>query len=109
MSKKSVPCQINIPKNTKQVSLPVTFILPHGIGQTKSRWKYYGNISKKTTMTYAFKMLKQMFSHTCFIPCIFPIIAFVTDPFKWNSSVVSPTYSLPQHLHVRRSDNYHYN
>ena len=33
-------------------------------------------------MTFAFKMLKQMFLHTCFIPCIFPITAFVTVPSK---------------------------
>ena len=44
--------------------------------------KCYGNISKKTTMTFAFKMLKQMFLHACFIPCIFPIIAFVIVPSK---------------------------
>ena len=45
-------------------------------------YKCYGNISKKTTMTFAFKMLKQMFLHTCFIPCIFPVIAFVIVPSK---------------------------
>ena len=39
-------------------------------------YKSYRNISKKTIMTFAFKMLKQMFLRTCFIPCIFPIIAF---------------------------------
>ena len=33
---KSVPGLINMPKNTKQVSLPVTFILLHGISQTLS-------------------------------------------------------------------------
>ena len=44
--------------------------------------KCYENISRKTTMTFAFKMLKQMFLHTCFIPCIFPIIAFVIVPSK---------------------------
>ena len=33
-------------------------------------------------MTFAFKMLKQMFLHACFIPCIFPIIAFVIVPSK---------------------------
>ena len=65
-------------------------------------YKCYGNISKKTTMTFAFKMLKQMFLRACFIPCIFPIIAFVIVPLSRNSSVVSSTYCLPQHLHVRR-------
>ena len=45
-------------------------------------YKCYGNISKKTTMTFAFKMLKQMFLRACFIPCIFPIIAFVIVPSK---------------------------
>ena len=34
-------------------------------------------------MTFTFKMLKQMFLHTCcFIPCICPIIAFVINPSK---------------------------
>ena len=50
-------------------------------------YKCYGNISKKTTMTFAFKMLKQMFLRACFIPCIFPIIVFVIVRSK--SSVVS--------------------
>ena len=45
-------------------------------------YKCYGNISQKTTMTFAFKMLKQMFLCACFIPCIFPIIAFVIVPSK---------------------------
>ena len=45
-------------------------------------YKCYGNISKKTTMILSFKMFKQMFLHTCFIPCIFPIIAFVIVPSK---------------------------
>ena len=45
-------------------------------------YRYYGNISEKTTMTFAFKMLKQMFLRTCFIPCIFPTIAFVIVPSK---------------------------
>ena len=31
---KSVPGLTNMPKNTKMVSAPVTFILLHGIGQT---------------------------------------------------------------------------
>ena len=35
-------------------------------------YKCYRNISKKTTMTFVFKMLKQIFLHACFIPCIFP-------------------------------------
>ena len=33
-------------------------------------------------MTFAFKMLKQMFLHTFFIQCIFRVIAFVTVPSK---------------------------
>ena len=33
---KSVPGITNMPKNTKRVSPPVTFILLHGIGQTLS-------------------------------------------------------------------------
>ena len=33
---KSVPSLTNMPKNTKQLSLPVTFILLHGIGLTLS-------------------------------------------------------------------------
>ena len=33
---KSVPSLTNMPKNFKQVSLPVTFILLHGIGQILS-------------------------------------------------------------------------
>ena len=33
---KSVPGLTNMPKNTKQGSPPVTFILLHGIGQTLS-------------------------------------------------------------------------
>ena len=33
---KSVPGLTNLPKNTKKVSLPVTFILLHRIGQTLS-------------------------------------------------------------------------
>ena len=45
-------------------------------------YKYYGNISKKTTMTFTFKMLKQVFLHTCFIPCIFLIMAFLIVPCK---------------------------
>ena len=36
----------------------------------------FGNISKYTTMTFIFKMVKQMFLHTWFILCIFPIVAF---------------------------------
>ena len=31
-------------------------------------YKCYANISKKTAMTFAFKMFKQMFLHTCLIP-----------------------------------------
>ena len=93
--RKSVPGLTNMPKITKKVSPPETFILLHRIGQTlfniKFKWSIgfecphpvvfspfsirticliyncYGNISKKTTMTFAFKMLKQMFLHTCFI------------------------------------------
>ena len=45
-------------------------------------YKCYGKISKKTTPTFAFKMLKQKYLHTCFITCIFPIIAFVTVSSK---------------------------
>ena len=33
---KSLPGLTNMPKNTKHVSPPVTFILLHGIGQTLS-------------------------------------------------------------------------
>ena len=33
---KSVPSLTNTPKNTKQVSPPVTFVLLHGIGQILS-------------------------------------------------------------------------
>ena len=128
---KSVPGLTNMPKNTKMVSPPVTFYTSawdwsDTVFNIKSKWsigfecphpvifspfrilticliyKCYGNISKKTTMILAFKMFKQMFLHTCFIPCIFPIIAFVIVPSSCNSSVVSPTYCLPQHLHVRR-------
>ena len=61
-------------------------------------FKCYGNISKKTTMTFVFKMLKQIFLRTCFISCIFHCFCNLS----WNSSVVSPTYCLPQHLHMRR-------
>ena len=50
-------------------------------------YKCYGNISKKTNMTFAFKMLKQMFLGACFIPCIFLIIAFVIVPSK--SEIIS--------------------
>ena len=92
-------------KITKQVSPPETFYFCWDWSDTvfniKSKWSIgftcshpviffpfrilticliyncYGNISKKTTMTFAFKMLKQMFLLVCFIPCIFPIIAFV--------------------------------
>ena len=60
-------------------------------------YKCHGKISKKTTMT-TFKMFKQMSWYTCFLPCIFPITAFVIVP----SSVVSLIYCLPQHLHVIR-------
>ena len=113
---KSVPGLTNIPKNTKQVSPPATFTLLHGIGQSLFSIlspngviglecphpvifspfriliiclikKCYGNISKKTTMTFTFKMLKQMFLHTCFILCIFTIIAFVIVPS--NSKFIS--------------------
>ena len=95
---KSVPGLTNIPKNTKQVSPPATFTLLHGIGQSLFSIlspngviglecphpvifspfriliiclikKCCGNISKKTTMTFTFKMLKQMFLHTCFCNC----------------------------------------
>ena len=45
-------------------------------------FKCYGNIFKKTTMTFAFKKLKQMLLRTCFIPCIFHTIAFVIVPSK---------------------------
>ena len=45
-------------------------------------YKCYENISKKTTMTFPFKMLKQMFLRGCFIPCIFPIFPFVIVPSK---------------------------
>ena len=108
---KSVPGLTNMPKNTKMVSAPVTFTLLYGIQTVfniKSKWsigfecphpvifspfrilticliyKCYGNISKKTTMILAFKMFKQTFLHTCFIPCIFPIIASVIVPSKWE-------------------------
>ena len=46
-------------------------------------YKCYGNISMKTTVTFAFKMLEKMFFlRTRFIPCFFPIIAFVIVPSK---------------------------
>ena len=45
-------------------------------------YKCYGNIWKKTTMTFAFKILKQMFLHAYIILCIFPIITFVIVPSK---------------------------
>ena len=58
------------------------FFSPFSILNVCLIYKSYRNISKKTTMTFAFKMLKQMFLRTCFIPCIFPIIAFVIVPSK---------------------------
>ena len=60
---------------------PVTFS-PFRILTICLIYKCYGNISKKTTMIIAFKMFKQMLLHTCFITCIFPIIAFVIVPSK---------------------------
>ena len=45
-------------------------------------YRCYGNVSKKTTITFNYKMLKQMFLPKCFIPCIYPIIAFVIFPSK---------------------------
>ena len=45
-------------------------------------YKCYGNISKKTAMSFAFKTSKQMFLHTCLIPWIFPIIAFLIVPSR---------------------------
>ena len=119
---KSVPGSTNIPTNTKQVNPPVTFILLHGIGKRlssiiKSKWsigfecphpvvfscfriltichlyKCNGNISKKTTMTLAFKMLQQMFLHTSLLQLFY---------LCRNSAVVSPTHCLPHFLHVRR-------
>ena len=105
---KSVPGLTNIPKNTKPTSNIYTFAWDWSdtVFNINSKWsigfecshpvifspfrvliicfiyKCYGNISKKTTMTFAFKMLKQVFLHTCFIPCIFPIIASVIVPSK---------------------------
>ena len=85
MSEKSrakvVPWLTNMSKNTKNFCPPVTFILLHGIGQ-----KLFSILSPKettittisgfkettiTTIRFIFKMLKQMFLHTCYIPCIF--------------------------------------
>ena len=40
-------------------------------------YKCHGNISKKITMTFAFKRIKKMFLRSCFVPCFFPIIDFV--------------------------------
>ena len=107
---KSIPGLTNMPKKYQIVSPLETFILLHRLGQTlfniKSKWRIgfecphpvifspfrilticliytcYGNISKKTTMTFAFKLTKQMFLRACFIPCIFPIIAFVITSSK---------------------------
>ena len=56
---------------------------PFGILTIWLIYKCYGNISVKTTVTFAFKMLKKMFFlRTRFIPCFFPIIAFVIVPSK---------------------------
>ena len=74
MSEKSrakvVPWLTNMSKNSKNFCPPVTFILLHGIGQ-----KLFSILSPKettiTTIRFIFKMLKQMFLHTCYIPCIF--------------------------------------
>ena len=100
--RKSVPGLSNMPKNTKPTSNIYTSALDwsYTVFNIKSKesigfecshpvifssfriltHKCYGNISKKTTMTFAFKMLKQVLLHTCFIPCIFPIIDFVIVP-----------------------------
>ena len=109
---KTVPGLNNMPKNTKKVSPPIKFIhyifmgLDDTVVNIKSKWsigfdcphpvifspfgilticliyKRCENISKKTTMPFAFKMLKQKFLHTCFIVCIFSMIAFVIFPSK---------------------------
>ena len=111
---KSVPGLTNMPKNTKPTSNIYTsaWDWPDTVFNIKSKWskgfecshpvifspfriliicficKCYGNISKKTTMIFAFKMFKQVFLQTCFIPCIFPVIAhcfFVTSKSKFIS------------------------
>ena len=52
----------------------------------------YRNISKNTTVTFTVQMLKQILLHTCFITCIFHVIAFVIVPFKLEFSSGFPTY-----------------
>ena len=100
---KSVPGLTNMPKNTRKVKTQ------HGIGQTLSsilspngawalrvliqqRSLFLGflpsvlsisameTFSRKPPTTSTFKTFKQMFFHTCFTPCIFPIIVFVIAP-----------------------------
>ena len=55
-------------------------------------YKCYRNISKNTTVTFTVQMLKQILLHTCFITCIFHVIAFVIVPFKLEFSSGFPTY-----------------
>ena len=98
---KSVSHLTNMPKNTKPTMGLVRHCLQYyaqmGIGFESSHpvisslfriltifliYKCYGNISEKTTIAFAFKMLKQILLHTCSIPCIFIIIAFAIAPYK---------------------------
>ena len=104
---KCVPGQTNMPKSTKEVSPPVTFILLNQIVQTMSSilspngaqvltvfiqqfslllgyLLYVLSRSVMATfqrkplcMIFNFKMHKQIFLDTYLIPCIFTIIAFV--------------------------------
>ena len=59
-------------------------------------YKCYGNILKKTTMTFAFKMLKHVSFRAFFLSLL------LLFHLSQNSSVVSPTYFLLQDLLVRR-------
>ena len=68
---------------------PVIFC-PFGILAICLTYKWHGNISKKTTVTFAFKMLKQMFLHVCFISCIFPVISLVIIASKTKFSCGFP-------------------
>ena len=61
-------------------------------------YKCYGNISKNTTVTFTV----QIFLHTCFVTCIFHVIAFVIVPFKSEFSSGFPTY-----MWEDKSDSYH--
>ena len=129
---KSVSGITNTPKNTRKINPTVTFVFMHRKFKSKCCigfecphlvifslfrifiicliYKCYGNNSKKTTMTFAFEILKQMLLHTYFIPCIFFNHCFCNCSMLDGIHRWFPLHIVYYNAYMREdiSDNYHH-